>query len=160
MGIPGAVGVKLAHPDRTVIGFTGDGGAMYTYQALWTAAHYGIGAKFVVCNNHSYRLLKMNLVDYWRQQGLGPDQRPSFPPPFDIGEPHLDFVALAQALGVPALRVAQPSQIEPAVNALLGHDGPFLLELILENEVPRPAATTHAAAAPEATPVSAECPCS
>ena len=74
VGIPGAVGVKLAHPGRTVVGLTGDGGAMYTYQALWTAVHLGIGAKFVVCNNSSYRLLKFNLVDYWRERGLSPER--------------------------------------------------------------------------------------
>ncbi len=74
VGIPGAVGVKLAHPDRTVVGFTGDGGAMFTYQALWTAAHHRIGAKFVVCNNASYRILKQNIVTYWRDRGLQPDQ--------------------------------------------------------------------------------------
>ena len=69
IGIPGAVGAKLAHPDRTVVGFGGDGGAMFTYPALWTAAHYRIGAKFVVCNNRSYRMLKDNLVVYWRDHG-------------------------------------------------------------------------------------------
>lgn len=50
-GLPGTVGLKLAHPGRTVFGFSGDGGAMSTIQALATAARYGIGAKFVVCNN-------------------------------------------------------------------------------------------------------------
>ena len=84
-----------------MIGFTGDGGAMYTYQALWTAAHYGIAAKFVVCNNRSYRILKQNLVDYWRDLGLSPNEFPDFPPPFDIREPDLDFVALARGMGVP-----------------------------------------------------------
>lgn len=157
VGLPGAVGAKLAHPDRTVIGFTGDGGAMYTYQALWTAAHYGVGAKFVVCNNYSYRVLKMNLLDYWRQQGLSPDQYPSFPPPFDIGEPHLDFVRLAQALGVPGKRVAQPSEIAPALEMLFATEGPFLVELVLEGDVPTPA---EAAAASDHTPVTAQCPVS
>ncbi len=61
VGIPGALGLKVAHPDKTVIGFTGDGGSMYTIQALWTAAHYNIGAKFVICNNQSYLLLKLNI---------------------------------------------------------------------------------------------------
>ena len=42
VGIPGALGIKLAHPERTVIGLTGDGGSMYTIQALWTAAHHRI----------------------------------------------------------------------------------------------------------------------
>jgi benzoylformate decarboxylase len=136
VGIPGAVGAKLAHPDRTVVGFTGDGGAMYTLQALWTAAHYRVGAKFVVCNNHSYRLLKQNLVDYWSD--LGTNHPESFPPPFDIGEPDIDFVSLGKGLGVPGLRVTQPLEIAPAIQAMLGHEGPFLIELVLEGNVQRP----------------------
>ncbi len=60
-----------------MIGFGGDGGAMYTFQALWTAAHYRIGAKFVVCNNRSYRLLKDNLVVYWRDMEYPADEFPA-----------------------------------------------------------------------------------
>ena len=69
VGLPGAVGVKLARP--------ANGGwlqrrwwPVFTFPALWTAAHYRIGAKFVVCNNHSYRILKDNLVVYWRERGI------------------------------------------------------------------------------------------
>ncbi|MCP5365344.1 MAG: thiamine pyrophosphate-binding protein [Hyphomicrobiales bacterium] len=139
VGIPGAVGVKVAHPDKTVIGLTGDGGSMYTFQAIWTAAHYGLNPKFIVCNNHSYRLLKFNLVDYWQEQGLTPEKMPaSFPPPFDILEPEVDFVGLARALGAEGQRVSQPSEIGPAIDAMLKHDGPYLIDLVLEREVPRP----------------------
>ena len=154
VGIPGAVGVKLAHPDRTVIGLTGDGGAMYTYQALWTAAHYRIGAKFVVCNNRSYRLLKMNLVDYWQQRGFRPDQF-DFPPAFDILDPSPDFVGLARSLGVPGSRIAHEEEIAPAIRAMLEQEGPYLidLDLSLESGVPRPAEE-------EARPVTGKCPCS
>lgn len=138
VAIPGAVGVKLAHPDRTVVGLTGDGGAMYTYQALWTAVHMGVGAKFVVCNNTSYRLLKFNLVDYWRERGLSPNQYPAeFPPPFDVAEPPVDFVSVARGLGVPGVRVESREQIGPAIAQMLASDGPFLVDLILEREVPR-----------------------
>jgi benzoylformate decarboxylase len=145
VGLPGAVGAKLAHPDRTVVGFTGDGGAMYTYQALWTAVRYRIGAKFVVCNNGSYRLLKLNLLDYWGDRGLTPDQFPKeFPPSFDIGEPTIDYVQLAAALGVPGVRVAAPAEIAPAIGRMLDHEGPFLIDLILEGNVPRPAAAARA----------------
>lgn len=157
VGIPGAIGVKLAHPTQTVIGLTGDGGAMYTYQALWTAAHYRIGAKFVVCNNHSYRLLKMNLVDYWRQQGLDPAQFPaSFPPAFDIGNPNIDYVTLARSLGVSGARIDSRDQIATVIRQMLDHDGPFLVELNLsaESDVPRPVATAQPA------PVTGDCPCS
>jgi benzoylformate decarboxylase len=134
VGIPGAVGAKLAHPGRTVVGFTGDGGAMYTYQALWTAAHHRIGAKFVVCNNSSYRLLKQNLVRYWQDadgQGAGRE----FPPFFDVHEPAIDFVALAGALGVPATQVSKPGDVESALRAMLDHDGPYLLEVMLDRDV-------------------------
>lgn len=133
VGLPGAVGAKLAHPDRTVVGFTGDGGAMYTYQALWTAAHHRIGAKFVVCHNSSYRLLKENLVRYWQDAGTGDGEFPGF---FDVHEPSVDFVALAGALGVPALQVSKPGEVEQALRTMLEHDGPYLLEVILNREVP------------------------
>ena len=84
VGFPGAIGLKLAMPDKTVIGFSGDGGAMYTIQAMWTAAHHDIGAKFVVCNNRSYQLLKLNVQQYWRERDM-PDH--GFPRSFDLGEP-------------------------------------------------------------------------
>jgi thiamine pyrophosphate-dependent acetolactate synthase large subunit-like protein len=134
VGIPGAVGAKLAHPDRTVVGFTGDGGGMYTYQALWTAAHHRIGAKFVVCNNSSYRLLKQNLVRYWQGADGGSTGR-EFPPCFDVHEPAIDFVALAGALGVPGTQVGKPGDVDSALRAMLDHDGPYLLEVMLDRDV-------------------------
>jgi len=134
VGIPGAVGAKLAHPDRTVVGFTGDGGAMYTYQALWSAAHHRIAAKFVVCHNSSYRLLKENLARRWRDGGAGGDQR-EFPACFDVHEPSVDFVALAGALGVPAMQVSKPGGVEHALQTMLDHDGPYLLEVVLDREI-------------------------
>ena len=112
---------------------------MYTFQALWTAAHHRIGAKFVVCNNRSYRLLKENLLDYWAERGLTPNEFPqSFPPSFDILDPDLDFVGLAGALGVAGQRVERPDEIEPAITAMLRDDGPYLVDLVLDDSVPRP----------------------
>ena len=129
-----AVGLKLAHPERTVVGFSGDGGAMYTYQALWSAAHHRIAAKFVVCHNSSYRLLKENLVRRW-QDGDVPAGEREFPACFDVHEPTIDFVALAAALGVPGMQVSKPGEVDQAVRAMLGHDGPYLLEVVLDREV-------------------------
>ncbi len=138
VGIPGAIGIKLAHPERPVIGLTGDGGSMYTIQALWTAAHYNIGAKLVICNNHSYRLLKFNLLDYWQQQGLKPQEFPSsFPRFFDLKGPEVDFVGLARAMGVAGSRVTQPAEIAPAIQTMLKHEGPFLIDLVVDGNVPR-----------------------
>jgi benzoylformate decarboxylase len=140
VGIPGAIGIKIAHPDRTVIGLSGDGGSMYTIQALWTAAHHRIGAKFVICNNHGYRILKFNLQEYWREQGLKPRDFPaSFPNCFDLHEPDLDFVGLARAMGVPGCRVTQPAEIPSSIKAMMDHDGPFLVDLVVDGTVPPPA---------------------
>lgn len=133
VGIPGAIGLKLAHPEKTVVGFTGDGGSMYTIQALWTAAHHRVGAKFVICNNHSYKLLKLNIQQYWREREI-PDH--DFPASFSLDDPALDFVALSRAMGVPAVRVQRPEEIGPALDQALADDGPWLIELIVTDEVP------------------------
>jgi benzoylformate decarboxylase len=134
VGIPGALGLKLAHPEKTVIGFTGDGGSMYTIQALWTAARYNIGAKFVICNNQSYMLLKLNILQYWQEQ-VGVEVH-AFPHGFDLDNPVIDFAALSQSLGVPAARVEHPDQVAGAIRQMLEHNGPFLLDLVISNQVP------------------------
>ncbi|HVQ93203.1 MAG TPA: thiamine pyrophosphate-binding protein [Mycobacteriales bacterium] len=127
VGIPGAIGIKLARPDAEVIGFTGDGGSMYTIQALWTAARHGVGAKFVICNNHRYELLNQNIEQYWRDGGIAEHALPSS---FDLSWPELGFADLARGLGVDATRVEKPDQVAPAVRRLLAHDGPFLVDLV------------------------------
>ncbi len=133
VGIPGAIGLKLANPTKTVVGFTGDGGSMYTIQALWTAAHHRLGAKFVICNNHSYKLLKLNVQQYWRDLRL-PER--DFPGPFDIRDPDIGFVDLARGMGVPAVRVETLDQVGPAVQQMLADDGPFLVDLVISSDVP------------------------
>ncbi|MGH3602046.1 MAG: thiamine pyrophosphate-dependent enzyme, partial [Pseudonocardiaceae bacterium] len=133
VGVPGALGLKLAHPQRTVFGFIGDGGAMYTIQALWTAAHHGIGVKIVVCNNRSYRILKLNIQQYWRERGL-PEH--DFPASFDLGGPEFRFDRLAESMGVPAARVETGSEIRPAITRALETDGPFLIDLVINGDVP------------------------
>jgi thiamine pyrophosphate-dependent acetolactate synthase large subunit-like protein len=132
VGIPGAIGIKLANPDKTVFGFTGDGGSMYTIQALWTAAKYGVAAKFVVCNNHSYELLKLNIEEYWEEREI-PEH--DFPIGFSLTEPDIKFADLAQSLGVAGTRVETPDQIGPAIEKALTHDGPFLIDLVIANQV-------------------------
>ncbi|MGF1431493.1 thiamine pyrophosphate-binding protein [Kitasatospora sp. LaBMicrA B282] len=129
VGIPGAIGAKLAHPERTVVGFTGDGGSMYTVQALWTAARYDIAAKFVICNNGRYKLLDNNIEQYWNTEGIEPH---AFPEIFDLTRPEIDFAALSESLGVRAVRVEKPEQIAPAIAEALAHPGPFLIDLVVE----------------------------
>jgi benzoylformate decarboxylase len=132
VGIPGAIGIKLAAPDKTVIGLTGDGGSLYTIQALWTAAHYNVGAKFIVCNNRSYKLLKLNIMQYWKERGI-PER--DFPKSFDIQDPPVEFERLSHSLGVPAETVNLGSQIKPAIQRMLAAEGPYLIDLIISTEV-------------------------
>ncbi|MER5729280.1 thiamine pyrophosphate-binding protein [Streptomyces sp. NPDC002138] len=126
VGFPGAVGAKLARPDRTVVGFAGDGGSMYTYQALWTAARHGIDAKFVVCNNRKYRLLDDNIAQYWRERDIPAH---GFPGSFDLSRPEIDFAGLARALGAGGMRVEKPDEAAAAVGRMLEHPGPFLVDI-------------------------------
>lgn len=131
VGIPGAIGAKLAHPDKTVIGFSGDGGSMYTIQALWTAARHGVAAKFVICNNGSYRLLELNIDEYWKERSIA---RHSYPASFELAEPALRFVDIARGMGVQGVRVEKPWEIADAIKGALAFPGPYLIDLVLGRE--------------------------
>ena len=132
VGIPGSIGAKFANPDKTVIGFTGDGGSMYTIQALWTAARHNLDVKFVICNNGSYRLLQVNIEAYWKER-----QYPAhdYPLCFDLSQPPIQFAGLAEAMGVNGARIEKPDQIGPALDKALSHRGPFLLDVVVEGNV-------------------------
>ncbi|MDJ0796493.1 MAG: thiamine pyrophosphate-binding protein [Calothrix sp. MO_167.B12] len=132
VGIPSAMGVKIANPDKTVIGITGDGGAMFTIQALWSAARHNVDAKFIVCNNRSYKLLQVNVLAYWQERGI-PDH--DYPLSFDLSKPVIYFDEMARSMGVEAVRVEKPEEIAPAIKQALAHKGPFLIDVVLEAEV-------------------------
>jgi benzoylformate decarboxylase len=132
-GLPGALGLKVARPERIVFGFSGDGGSMSTIQALSTAARYQIGAKFVVLNNRHYRILKYNLQQYWLERQQPTDQ--TFPEAFDLTPPNLRFDKLAEGQGVNAVRVERPDQMADALARALENDQPFLIDLVLSSEL-------------------------
>jgi len=128
VGLPGAIGMKLARPERPVIGVTGDGGSLYTIQCLWTAAHHSIAAKFVICNNHEYRLLKWNLDEYRKERN---DVTSGYPDCFDIAQPAIDFTLLAQGFGVKAERVETVEQMQGAIERALTENVPYLIEVMV-----------------------------
>ncbi len=131
VGFPGAIGAKFANPDKTVIGFSGDGGSMYTIQALWTAARHQLDIIFVVCNNRSYRLLQLNIGVFWKERNIAAHD---FPLSFDLSFPALHFDKMAAGMGVEGVRVEQPSEIVPAIQKALSHKRPFLIDLVLEGD--------------------------
>ena len=130
-GIAGALGVKLAHPDRPVVAISGDGSAMYSIQALWTAAHHGLAVTFVILDNREYRILKHNM-DVYRQRFAVKSERPYVH--MDLGGPDLSFVEIAHGMGVAARRVTKPGDVAPALAEALASGGPYLLDVAVEGK--------------------------
>lgn len=128
VAIPGAIGIKLARPDRPVVAFAADGATMYTAQALWTAARYAVDVTFVVCNNGRYHLLDENIEEYWAERGI---PRHPYPASFDLTRPPLRFAEIARAHGVRAARVERPEQIAPALDEAFSQKGPFLIDVVV-----------------------------
>jgi benzoylformate decarboxylase len=116
----GAVGVSLALPARPVVAIVGDGSAMYSFQALWTAAHLKLPITYVIPNNRSYRILKERLVSMRKtEKFIGMDMR----------DPEIDFLALAKSLGVPSMRVDRAADIGPALTKCIATGGPTLIDV-------------------------------
>jgi benzoylformate decarboxylase len=129
--LPGALGVKLAHPDRPVVALSGDGSAMYSIQALWTAAHHDLAVVFVILNNREYRILKHNMDTYRQRFGAKPDRAY---PNMDLVAPDLGYVDLARGMGVEAMRVSTPGEVGPALQKALSAGRPFLLDVAIEGK--------------------------
>ncbi len=130
-GIAAALGVQTAFPERPVVALTGDGSAMYSIQALWTAAHHDLPVVFVVLSNREYRVLKHN-IDVYRQRFNAPSNRPY--PHMDLTVPTLDFVAMAQGMGVAAEQVTAPAALQEAVAKALAAHKPHLIDVLISGK--------------------------
>ena len=104
---------------------------MYSITALWTAAHHRIPVTFVMLNNAAYRILKLNMLEY-----LGPAAARS---QVRRHGPHRSRAALrphGESMGVPARRVEQPDELAPALRDAIAHDGPSLVDVVMESPCP------------------------
>ena len=126
-GLPAAIGVKLALPERPVVALIGDGSAMYTCQALWTAARYRVGVTFVILNNSSYRILKQR-IHAMKGFAAQADRYVAM----DLEDPRVDFVRLSESLGVRAERIEKAADLGPALGRALATPGPTLLDVELD----------------------------
>lgn len=123
-GMPAACGVSLGAGREPVLSVVGDGSAMYSPQALWTAAHEDLPVIFAVVNNRQYLILKNYL------RGMeGETARSGTFVGMDLVDPPVDFVGLAASMGVPATLVERAGDVADAVGAALDAGGPHLLEL-------------------------------
>ncbi|MCH9675802.1 MAG: thiamine pyrophosphate-binding protein, partial [Gammaproteobacteria bacterium] len=125
-GVPGAIGMKLAFPDRPALCITGDGSSLYTIQALWTAAHHDIPIVFVILNNRVYRILKYNMNRY-RQEARTPERKGYLH--MDLTHPDIDFVSLAKGFGLEAKRIVDAEDVRSAVREAFASGVPYLLDV-------------------------------
>jgi benzoylformate decarboxylase len=123
-GLPASVGIALAHPGRRTVCLIGDGSAMYSIQALWTAAQRQLPLTVVVINNEGYGAMRSfsQVMQVRKVPGL------------DL--PGIDFVRIAQGLGCDAVRVSNASELAPALKRGLAHAGVSLIEVMVDSAVP------------------------
>jgi benzoylformate decarboxylase len=126
-GLPAAIGAKIALPDRPVVGLIGDGSAMYTIQALWTAAHYRIPVVIVILNNTSYRILKQRLHAF-----RGHAEQVDTYVGMELTDPAVDFVGLARSLGVDAARAGTVKEATDLVAKGLKSDTTLLIDVAMD----------------------------
>jgi benzoylformate decarboxylase len=125
-GIAAATGVALAQAPRPVCCFSGDGSAMYSIQALWTAANARLPIVYVIADNGGYRIIKQRLKAFH-----GSDRYVGM----DFADPAIDFTALSRSLGVPAERIADPAALPGALERAFATPGPKLLDVIVDGTV-------------------------
>jgi benzoylformate decarboxylase len=125
-GLPASVGVSLANPQRPVVCFSGDGSAMYSIQALWTAAHHKLPLSVVIANNGGYRIIKQRLLAFH-----GDDHYVGM----DFADPPVDFAGIATALGLEAIRISDASELKPKLSSAFGRPGPKLIEVMVDGTV-------------------------
>ncbi len=124
--LPASVGVALAQAPRPVCCFVGDGSAMYSIQALWSAAHYKLPLTVVIPNNGGYRIIKQRLKAFHgNDRFIG----------MDFVDPEIDFVQMAQSMGVNAVRVTDPSAVKDVLAENLRNGKTNLVEVVVDGSV-------------------------
>ncbi|HEY2133130.1 MAG TPA: thiamine pyrophosphate-dependent enzyme, partial [Acetobacteraceae bacterium] len=124
-GMPLATGAAVAANGRRVINLEADGSAMYTIQSLWTQAREKLDVTTVIFSNRKYAILLHELANVGANPGRTALEM------LDLGNPNLDFVALAGGMGVEGARAHNMEEF----NDLFAHgttrSGPFVIELVI-----------------------------
>ncbi len=125
-GLPAATGAAVAAPDRKVVCLEGDGSAMYTIQALWTIAREKLDVTVVLFANRDYAILQL---EFQRVGATAMGERARNM--MHIGNPDIDFVALAESMGVRAERAGDAAAFSRAFTAAMAERGPRLIEVTM-----------------------------
>ena len=126
LGLPCATGAAVACPDRRVICLQADGSGMYTVQSLWTQAREQLNVTTIICNNRSYRILGIELARAGVKAMGQQAQRL-----IGLTQPSIDWVSLANGMGVPATRVETAEDLARDLERVLGEPGPHLIEAVV-----------------------------
>ncbi|OBK13666.1 acetolactate synthase large subunit [Mycobacterium asiaticum] len=126
-GIPTAVGAAVAAPDRPVLCLESDGSAMYTISGLWTQARENLDVTTVIYNNGAYDILRLEL----QRVGAGSAPGPKALELLDISGPSMDFVKMAEGMGVPARRVTTAEELVDALRDAFAAPGPHLIDAVV-----------------------------
>ena len=132
-GYPAALGAKVACPDKQVIDIDGDGSFMMNIQELATAHIEKIAAKAMILNNQH-----LGMVVQWEDRFYGSvrgntilGDESNVGSPDNLGGLYPDFVKIAEGFGVKGRRVHQKNELKAAIQEMLDHDGPFVLDVIV-----------------------------
>ena len=125
-GMPCATGAAVASPGRRVICLQADGGGMYTVQALWTQARERLDVTTIIFANQKYSILQ---IEFGRVGAHNPG--PKAMSMLDLGNPELNWVSLAEGMGVPAWRVKTAEEFNKALAESLRTPGPTLIEAMI-----------------------------
>ncbi len=128
IGLPLATGAAVACPNRKVIALQADGSGMYTIQALWTQAREKLDCLTVVFSNRRYAILQQEM----KKVGIA-DMGVNARSMLTLSNPDIDWVKLAQGLGVPAAKASNLQEFTDIFSAALKNRGPFLIEAELAN---------------------------
>ncbi|MCY4254138.1 MAG: biosynthetic-type acetolactate synthase large subunit [Flavobacteriaceae bacterium] len=120
--LPAAMGAKMGAPDRQVIAIIGDGGFQMTIQELGTIFQTDIGVKIVILNNNF-----LGMVRQWQQ--LFFDKRYAST---ELINP--DFVTIAKGYHIKSKQVNKREELDKSISEMLNHEGPYLLEVIVQQE--------------------------
>jgi benzoylformate decarboxylase len=126
-GMPAAVGCSLGLGRQPVVSLVGDGAALYSPQAMWTAAHEKLPVTFVVMNNREYNVLK----NFMKGQANYLSTRSNRYIAMDIVEPAIDYVLIAQSMGLPARRVERAGDVAAAIEAGIASGQANLVEVVI-----------------------------
>ena len=121
--VSGCIGVSLANKNKTIVAIIGDGSSMYAIQSIWTAAHYNLPIIYVIANNQSYRIIKERLEGFHNNTNFVG---------MDFNKPKIDFVKIANSMGVEATQVSEPKSLKSLFKKAFKYKKPYLIEVMVD----------------------------